>query len=175
VGGGEPLADLIQGTDGNLYGTTSVGGDINCLDPGVGCGTIFQVTPTDQWNTLHTFKLHDGSTPTSALLQATSGIFYGLTENGGKVVGTVFSLDMGLGPFVAFVEHAGEVGQTIGVLGQGFIGSSNVTFSGKTASFTVVSDTFINATVPAGATTGYVTVTTPSGTLTSNVPFHVIP
>jgi hypothetical protein len=41
-------------------------------------------------------------------------------------------------------------------------------------SFTVVSDTFIKATVPPGATTGYVTVTTPSGTLTSNKPFIVI-
>jgi len=37
-----------------------------------------------------------------------------------------------------------------------------------------VSDTFIKATVPVGATTGYVTVTTPSGTLTSNVPFNVL-
>jgi hypothetical protein len=39
----------------------------------------------------------------------------------------------------------------------------------------VKSDTLITAIVPAGATTGYVTVTKPSGTLTSNVPFHVIP
>jgi hypothetical protein len=43
------------------------------------------------------------------------------------------------------------------------------------ATFTVVSDTFIKATVPAGAATGYVTVTTPTGVLTSNVPFQVIP
>ena len=34
---------------------------------------------------------------------------------------------------------------------------------------------FLRATVPAGATTGYVTVTTPSGTLTSNAPFYVMP
>jgi hypothetical protein len=40
--------------------------------------------------------------------------------------------------------------------------------------FTVVTDTFIKATVPSGATTGYVTVTTPLGVVTSNVPFHVI-
>ena len=45
---------------------------------------------------------------------------------------------------------------------------------GSPMSFTVASDTFIKATVQSGAMTGYVTVTTPGGTLTSNVPFHVI-
>jgi hypothetical protein len=49
-----------------------------------------------------------------------------------------------------------------------------VSLNGIPASFTVKSDTFITATVPPGATTGYVTVVTPNGTLTSNVPFHVI-
>ena len=54
-------------------------------------------------------------------------------------------------------------------------GSSSVSFNGIEADFKVISDTHIQATVPAGATTGYVTVTTPSGTLTSNKPFYVIP
>ena len=40
---------------------------------------------------------------------------------------------------------------------------------------TVVSDTYLTATVPPGATTGFVTVTTPSGTLTSNQEFRVRP
>jgi hypothetical protein len=84
-------------------------------------------------------------------------------------------LDTGLGPFVTFIHPAGEVGQTGGILGQGFTGTSNVSLNGIQASFTVVSDTFIRASVPSGATTGYVTVTTPTGVLTSNVPFHVIP
>ena len=84
-------------------------------------------------------------------------------------------MDTGLGPFVAFVRGGGKVGQAPGILGQGFTGTSNVSFIGISTNFTVVSDTFITATVPAGATTGYVTVTTPSGTLTSNVPFQVIP
>jgi hypothetical protein len=82
---------------------------------------------------------------------------------------------MGLGPFVSFVRPVGKVGQTGGILGQGLTGTSSVSLNGIPASFTVVSDTFIRATVPAGATTGYVTVATPSGTLTSNVSFHVIP
>jgi len=82
---------------------------------------------------------------------------------------------MGLGPFVAFVRGAGKVGQTGGILGQGFTGTISVSVNGTPASFTVESDRFIRATVPAGATTGFVTVTTPSDTLTSDVPFHVLP
>ena len=81
---------------------------------------------------------------------------------------------MGLRPFVSFVHAAGKVGQTGGILGQGFTGTTAVSLNGIPASFTVVSDTFIKATVPPGATTGYVTVTTPTGILKSNVPFHVI-
>jgi uncharacterized protein (TIGR03437 family) len=81
---------------------------------------------------------------------------------------------MGLGPFVAFVRPYGKVGQTGGILGQGFTGTTSVSLNGTPASFTVVSDTFIKATVPPGATTGFVTVVTPTGTLTSNVPFRVL-
>ena len=53
--------------------------------------------------------------------------------------------------------------------------STSVSFNGATAVFTVVSGTEIAATVPVGATTGFVTVTTPSGVLTSNKQFRVIP
>ena len=81
---------------------------------------------------------------------------------------------MGLGPFVTSVRSQGKVGQAAGILGQGFTGVTSVSFNGVQANFTIGSDTFIKATVPSGATSGYVTVTTPSGTLTSNLPFHVI-
>jgi hypothetical protein len=50
-----------------------------------------------------------------------------------------------------------------------------VSFNAVAANFTVKSDTFVTATVPAGATTGYLTVITPTGTLTSNVPFRAVP
>jgi uncharacterized repeat protein (TIGR03803 family) len=115
-------------------------------------------------------------------MQATSGTLYGTTYMGGDLqcnpshgCGTVFSLSIGLGPFVTFVRPAGKVGQTGPILGQGFTGTTSVSLNGIPASFTVVSDTYIQATVPAGAITGYAIVTTPSGTLTSNVPFRVIP
>jgi hypothetical protein len=47
-------------------------------------------------------------------------------------------------------------------------------FNGKPAEFKVVSDTFLAATVPLGATTGFITVTTQKGTLTSNEKFQII-
>jgi uncharacterized repeat protein (TIGR03803 family) len=168
-------AGLVQATDGNFYGTTELGGANNL-------GTIFQITPQGALLTLHSFDNSDGANPRGSLLQATNGTFYGTTESGGLLscdsgygCGTVFNLDMGLGPFVTFVRAAGKVGQTGGILGQSLTGTTTVSFNGALAKFTVVSDTLIRATVPTGATTGYVTVTTPSRALTSNVPFRVIP
>jgi uncharacterized repeat protein (TIGR03803 family) len=169
VDGDHPYAGLVQGTDGNFYGTTFLGGPN-------GQGTVFEITPGGELTTLHSFNDSDGSGPYGGLFQGTTGNFYGTTyQGGGNNRGTVFSLSVGLGPFVAFVRAVGRVGQTAEILGQGLTGTTNASLNGTPAAFTVVSDTFIRATVPPGATTGYVTVTTPSGTLTSNVRFHVIP
>jgi uncharacterized repeat protein (TIGR03803 family) len=166
---------LVQGTDGSLYGATVYGGDDSGCNVQFGCGTLYQITLGGTLTTLHTFQMKDGVNPVGGLFQATNGNFYATTRQGGRYGdGTVFRLNTGLGPFVTFVRPAGRVGQTGGILGQGFTGTTSVSLNGTPASFTVVSDTYIRATVPAGATTGYVTVTTPSGTLTSNVPFYVI-
>jgi uncharacterized repeat protein (TIGR03803 family) len=180
--GALPAGSLTQGTDGSLYGTTSNGGTGNCSSSfGPGCGTVFKLTPHGTLIPLHSFDMSDGAGPLGAVLQATDGVFYGTTSGGGEFpcsrygCGTVFSVDTGLGPFVAFVRNYGKVGQTGGILGQGFTGTTSVSLNGTPASFTVVSDTFIKATVPLGATTGFVKVVTPSGTLTSNVPFRVLP
>jgi|HubBroStandDraft_5_1064220.scaffolds.fasta_scaffold29169_1 uncharacterized repeat protein (TIGR03803 family) len=172
---GTPLSGLALATDGNLYGSARNGHSNQC------CGALFDINPDGAFTLLYTFG-SDGNSPVGGLLQATNGMFYGTASAGGNVscsnsvgCGTVYRLDAGLGPFVSLVLPAGRIQQTNGILGQGFTGTSAVLFNGIPASFTVVSDTFLKATVPAGATTGYVTVTTPSGTLTSNVPFQVIP
>jgi hypothetical protein len=68
-----------------------------------------------------------------------------------------------------------KVDKIVEILGQGFSGTTAVSFNGTPAAFNVISDTFLKATVPQGATTGPVTVTTPSGPLTSNVPYRVRP
>ena len=80
---------------------------------------------------------------------------------------------MGLGPFVALVRDSSKVGSTVGILGQGFEGTTAVSFNGIRANFTVRWETFLTATVPAGSTTGFITLNTPSGTLASNVAFDV--
>ena len=185
--GGFPTGQLIQATDGSLYGAAEWSGNNPCSAPnGHPCGTVFRVVPGGTFSTLYSFceqpGCADGSWAQGSLIQDTNGLLYGTTFEGGDQTcapgfgcGTVFTLDMGLGPFVSFVRNYGRVGQTGGILGQGFNGTTSVTLNGVPASFNVISDTYLVATVPPGAITGYVTVTTPSGTLTSNKPFVVLP
>jgi hypothetical protein len=120
--------------------------------------------------------------PSAGLVQATNGTFYGTTNDGGSPCsrnggcGTVFSLSVGLGPFVKTLPTAGEVGQAVKILGTDLTGATSVTFDGIAAAFTVnASGTAILTTVPAGARSGTVEVVTPGGTLSSNVPFRVLP
>jgi uncharacterized repeat protein (TIGR03803 family) len=165
--GAYPYAGLVQATDGNLYGTTESGGSL-------GDGTVFKITPSGKLTTLHRFDVGDGANPNAGLVQYTDGKLYGTTQNGGvHGLGTVFSLSVGLGPFVETQPTSGKVGAAVKILGTDLTGASRVTFNGTAARFTVVSKSEIKTTVPAGATTGTVEVTTPKGTLKSNVVFRV--
>ena len=80
---------------------------------------------------------------------------------------------IGLCPFVETLPTSGNVGAAITILGTDLTGATGVTFNGTAATFTVVSASEIKTTVPTGATTGTVQVTTPSGTLSSDVIFSV--
>jgi uncharacterized repeat protein (TIGR03803 family) len=179
--GENPMSGLIQATDGNLYGTTLIGGtSAYCQYFGVGCGTIFGMNQAGDLKTVYNFcsqpDCADGFLPSAVITQATDGNSYGTALTGGaNQDGTIFRLSTTLKSFVALVEAAGEIGQTGVVIGGGLIGTTAVAFNGVPAIFDVKSETYLTATVPAGATTGYVTVTTPTGVLTSNVPFQVIP
>ena len=181
-----PYAGLIQGTDGNLYGTTYEGGANTSTCAGYSCGTVFKITTAGALTTLYDFcsktDCTDGAWPEGNLLQATNGTFYGITFQGGDSscnspdgCGTVYSLSMGLGPFVSFLNNPGKVKAEVEILGQGFTGTTAVSFNGTAAKFSLVSANYLTATVPSGATTGTVTVTTPTGTLDSNVAFRVTP
>ena len=172
--GGEAVAGLVQGTDGNFYGTTEVGG-------ANGNGTIFQITPEGQYTVLHSFDFTDGNAPESPLTLGTNGILYGQTYDGGTGpcintrCGVFFSLNMGLPSYAAPVAWYGEVGATVEILGQDFSGVTAVSFNGTSAQFKVQSNTYLNAIVPAGATLGPITVTSPKGKLVTKTAFRVLP
>ena len=137
-------------------------------------GTLYRISTSGEYQLLYNFNGAAGKAPQGTLMQHTNGILYGTAQLGGaNRLGTVYGLNLGLGPFITFVRSSGAVGQTAQILGQQLSGAASVTFNGVEAAFTVVSDTFIQATVPAGATTGTVSVLTPSGTLNSNPQFVV--
>jgi len=86
----EPFAGLVQGTDGNLYGTTLAGG-------ADGAGTVFKITPGGTLTTIYNFCSQSGCTdgiePFAGLVQGTDGNFYGTTAFGGaNGEGTVFKI-----------------------------------------------------------------------------------
>jgi uncharacterized repeat protein (TIGR03803 family) len=170
--GGDPLSSLIQANDGNFYGTS------NNFGPGLSGGTIYEVTSAGVFSSLYDFcgtSTCTGLDPGYTLAQATNGELIGATTYGGTGGdGTVFSFSTGLGPLVETVPVAAKVGKRVIVLGNHLTGSTSVTFNGTAATFTVVSDTEITATVPTGATTGTVAVTTTTGTLNSNPAFQVL-
>jgi uncharacterized repeat protein (TIGR03803 family) len=170
--GGFSYATLIQATDGNLYGTTSFYGPN-------GEGVVFQVKPDGSLTTLYAFcsgACTDGAQPFSGLTQDTDGSLYGTTAIGGmNQYGVIFKLSVGLGPFVEPQPTSGKVGSTVKIMGTSLLFATGVSFNGTTASFKVASSSLITAIVPAEATTGPVQVTLPTGTLTSNVNFQVLP
>ena len=185
--GASPDLGLVQATDGNLYGTTGAGG-ANMTDCfGSSCGTFFKITPSGTLTTLYSFCTQSGCTDgfePGALVQDTNGMFYGTTYAGGKTgdcygdgCGTVFSLSVGLGPFVKTQPDWGRAGRFVEILGTNLSGATSVSFNGTPAVFRVVPNlnSLIKTTVPEGATTGTVEVVTPGGTLSSNVPFRVLP
>lgn len=89
--GSVPGTYLIVGSDGNLYGTTTLDCYLNGEGAG-GYGTIFKLTPAGTLTTLYSFSGEDGCSP-SDLVQGSDGNFYGTTAQGGAYgYGTVFKL-----------------------------------------------------------------------------------
>lgn len=171
--GANPVAPLIQATDGNFYGTTQFGGANNG-------GTVFRITPGGTQTTLYSFCAQagcaDGQSPYAGLFQGTDGNLYGTTYQGGAAgKGTVFKLSVGLGPFVEMLPVSAPAGNAVHILGTNLTGATSVSFNGTAAAFKVVSASEIITAVPPGATTGAVQVTIPSGKLSSNAAFQVLP
>jgi uncharacterized repeat protein (TIGR03803 family) len=172
--GGVPK--LIQASDGNLWnavpGVGGSGGSVLVMSPGNG-----SVVKS------FSFTGANGSFPEASVVQGSDGKIYGTAILGGTVAngqqasGTVWSLNAGLPPpragIAAFAPASGSVGSTVTIRGNNFIGTKAVAFNGVSAAFKVLNVNFITATVPAGATSGSITVTNPGGMVVSSNHFIV--
>jgi len=94
--GNSPVAGLVQGRDGNFYGTAAGGApNANCPN---GCGTVFRISPGGSYTNLYSFggTPNDAGFPVAGLVQGSDGYFYGTTEEGGTVNGgAVFRISPG--------------------------------------------------------------------------------
>jgi uncharacterized repeat protein (TIGR03803 family) len=99
--GSDPGMSLIQGIDGNFYGTTQEGGNFLTECGNNGCGTVFKISPSGTLTTIYNFCAQkssegfclDGVDPVASLVQANDGNFYGTTAAGGSSnFGTVFRI-----------------------------------------------------------------------------------
>ena len=185
--GASPVAGLIEASDENFYGTTQIGGINGALCGSLGCGVVFKITSSGQITVLHDFcsqpECGDGFSPEAGLAQATNGTFYGMAMSGGSTAdncspdgcGTVFGFSIGLTPFIEAVPNFGKAGRVIGILGNNLKDTTSVTFDGALAAFEVISDTYVKAEVPVGASTGLLQLTTSTTTLASREFFFVTP
>jgi uncharacterized repeat protein (TIGR03803 family) len=166
-------AGLTQANDGNLYGIMQIGG-------ANGYGTIFKITTAGFLTTLYSFCSQsgciDGEYPSGSLVQDTNGNLYGTTADGGaNGYGTVFSLSTGLGPFVETQTSSGKVGATVKILGSNLTGATSVTFNGHlqpSPSVRAPSSPRRFHPPPPREQSRWLT---PTGTLSSNAPFRVLP
>jgi uncharacterized repeat protein (TIGR03803 family) len=84
--GDRPYDGLLQGSDGNFYGTTEYGGTAQL-------GTVFKITPGGDYTVVVNFIGPNGEQPFASLIQATDGNFYGTASLGGTdSLGTIFRI-----------------------------------------------------------------------------------
>jgi uncharacterized repeat protein (TIGR03803 family) len=148
TGGIHPDTNLLQGSDGNFYGTTGTGG--------FGLGNVFKVTPAGALTTVASFNGSTGTYPNyENLVQDGSGNIYGTTENGGgSNYGTVFKLTpAGVLSSLASFTGTYESGS------QGLVKGSDDNFYGTTE-------------FEGNANDGTVFKVTPAGILTTLVSFN---
>ena len=146
--GGHPTAALVQGNDGNFYGTTGYGGTYNH-------GSIFKMTTNGSLFSLFSFNGSDGAYPSGGLTQGVDGNFYGMTKAGGDLgFGNIFLLQTNGALATLYSFNDGDGAYPTGSLVQGPDGN-------------------LYGTTSAGGTYGYGTVFAiyPFGTLAFSLSF----
>jgi uncharacterized repeat protein (TIGR03803 family) len=115
AGGGDgwyPVASVVRDGQGNLYGTTAAGGELDCFVGfgGEGCGTAFEVAADGQETVLYRFTgAGNGAEPLAALVRDPEGNLYGTTNGGAGGGATVFKVDMA-GQETVLYDFAGVSG-----------------------------------------------------------------
>ncbi len=172
---GGPFAGLLEASNGMLYASTSIAGIYNN-------GSVFAINlEGGSFQNVADFNYTDGSSPGTegpALTQGSDGSLYGTTTSGGSGGGgTVFQFNLGLTPPLPRIRLAqpssGTVGATVLLTGNYLLNMTGVSFNGTPATFTPINVNYAEAVVPAGATTGPITVTTMNGSVTTKTSFTV--
>jgi uncharacterized repeat protein (TIGR03803 family) len=177
--GSYPQAGVIQASDGNLYGTAGGGG-------GDDSGAIYQLTLGGVATLEGSFTFATGYGPVGALVQGSDGRLYVTSQSGGGTnssgVSDAGAIDVFNGGLAApkpgilrITPTSGAVGAKVTISQGPYIGTTEVKFNGTSATFKVRGSEFITTTVPAGATSGTISVTTPGGTAISKQSFTVLP
>jgi len=170
--GAQSFAPLVEATGGGVYGATSSGGTS-------GSGTVFGVTPAGVFSVIHSFDGGtDGSNVQAPLVQGSDGSLYGVATQGGSFnYGTAFRIDLSLPkPLPAinsFAPESGAAGSYVLLTGTNLVGPATVLFNGAPAKFASRGGHYVLAQVPAGATSGPISIATPNGTAISRRAFLV--
>jgi len=165
-------ATLMEASDGLLYGT-AIGEDTDLQNNAV--SSIFRLDPSSgSFETLYQFAGRDCE---CRLVQGSDGRIFGISYYQ-SAAGTFFVLDAGLPPPQPLIRTiapaSGPVGQLVLFWGRNLLGATAVSFNGTPAlTFNVPTSQGIWAEVPAGATSGPITVTTPHGTYVTSQSFTV--
>jgi uncharacterized repeat protein (TIGR03803 family) len=194
--GSSPVA-LMQHTNGKMYGTTSTGGTYSrggLYQFDMGLNSFVMLQPTSGvvgdavgilgHNFLNALDVHfyktiaafnvqqDGFLTTTVPDGVATGYVQVLTLAGSAKSSTMFKV---LPKVVSFSPLSGTIGSQVIIAGTTFTGATKVVFGNVKATFTVDSDSQITATVPVGAVTSKIWITTPSGTGASPTRFTVVP
>jgi len=193
--GANPVS-VVQVTNGKFYGTTNGGGtfgDGTLFDLSVGLGPFVEAKPTygeegtkigilGQGFSSSSVIKFGGTKATTIVLSGTT--FITATVPAGALTGSL-TVTTGtttlattktfkvLPTITSFTPESGPVGTSVSIKGTGLEQTMMVTFDGKSATFTVISDTEVMADVPIGAATGRIAVTTKGGSATSATSFTV--